>query len=228
MEFTFGFVDAAILFVLLISGLIAFYRGFVKEALGVTSWIFSVFAGLYGIPVLRPLYERVFENPLIIDIASGISVALIVLIAFTILVSRINAKIRDSALSGLDRIFGFVFGVARGILIVLLVYVLAIIIMPGEVDKAAENNFSITYVEDGVDALKKILPEYVSEDLKERQKEAEEVKAKRLKAGEKVFEKLNNPKPAAETKPEDSGYDDKERKDLDGLIDALEEGTTEE
>ena len=49
-----------------------------------------------------------------------------------------------------------------------------------------------------------------------------------MEAGEKVFEKLNNPKPAAEEKPEDSGYDDSERKDLEGLIDALEEEVVED
>ena len=55
MGITFGFIDGFVLFVLLISGLIAFYRGFIKEALGLSSWILAILAGLYGLPILRPI-----------------------------------------------------------------------------------------------------------------------------------------------------------------------------
>lgn len=227
MGITFGFIDGFVLFVLLISGLIAFYRGFIKEALGLSSWILAILAGLYGLPILRPIYSYFLKNPIIIDICSGISVSILVLVLCTILLSRINKRIRESSLSGLDRIFGFIFGIVRGLLIILLVYVLAIIAMPGEIDKAKESNMSLGYIEEGIEELSEFMPEYLTKDLEGRKKEAEEIKEERLKAGEKVFNKLNNPRPIADEK-EESGYDETERKDLDGLINAIEEDSAEE
>ena len=55
-------VDIIVLGVLAISALLAFMRGFVREVLGIGSWIGAVIVSIWGFPYARPRFEQWFAG----------------------------------------------------------------------------------------------------------------------------------------------------------------------
>ena len=63
--------DAVVVLVILISGLLAFFRGLVHEVLAVISWIGAALATIYGFPYARPYATELITVPLIADADTG-------------------------------------------------------------------------------------------------------------------------------------------------------------
>src|SRR3546814_6734663 len=77
--------DLVILLVLLLSGLLAFLRGFVAEVLSVAAWIGALFVAVYGYVHLQPYARQVVTfNTTAADAAAGLALFVIALIVFTI------------------------------------------------------------------------------------------------------------------------------------------------
>ncbi len=101
--------------------------GFVREAFSVVGWIGALVIAWIGFPYVRPygiwLYlHDTFASEFLADLAVGAAIFLVAKIALTFLSSAIANQIRQSELNALDRSLGFVFGLARGSLIVCLAY----------------------------------------------------------------------------------------------------------
>jgi membrane protein required for colicin V production len=93
--------------------------------------------------------------------------ALVVLIVMTIVNAKITHSLRKSSLSGLDRTLGLVFGVARAILLIVLVWLFArqIAFSPKQIEKMEENNFSVKYIQKSSDWAEKLLPGDIQKDI---------------------------------------------------------------
>jgi membrane protein required for colicin V production len=116
-------LDIFLLAVMLISGLLAMIRGFMREVLSIAAWICSAAATLYLFPRVLPTVKGYINNDII---ATGVTVAGIflgTLIIVSVLTVRISDKILDSRIGALDRTLGFVFGLARGLLIVVVAFI---------------------------------------------------------------------------------------------------------
>ncbi|MGG5817268.1 CvpA family protein [Falsiroseomonas sp. HW251] len=125
-------VDAVVLAVLLLSAGLAFFRGLVREVLGIGGWLGAIAAGLLALPFSRPLVEpHVHPDWLATGIAIG-AVFLVVLIILKVLVHWIAGKVQRSMLGGVDRALGLVFGLARGAFIVVLAYIVGALAMPAD------------------------------------------------------------------------------------------------
>jgi membrane protein required for colicin V production len=123
-------VDFVVLAVLLLSGVLALFRGLVHEALAVGAWIGAVLAGIVAEPRLKPLIAaHVQPDWLATGLAIG-GVFLVVLVILQILIAWIAGKVRRSALGGVDRALGFLFGLARGALIAVLAYIIGGLAVP--------------------------------------------------------------------------------------------------
>ena len=96
-------VDFAVIVILFLSGLIAFYRGFVRESLGLGAWIAATLAGLYGYGFLSPAFGEVFKSEMVSNIIAGVVIALAVLIILTIIIGMITKSVRTSMLNGQAR-----------------------------------------------------------------------------------------------------------------------------
>ncbi|HJN51280.1 MAG: CvpA family protein [Pseudomonadales bacterium] len=114
-------VDLVIAGVVVLSAVISIKRGFVKEALSLVSWIvaFSV-ARIFG-GQLAPLLSGYITSP---SLRLGVAFAL--LFAATLVVGAminhlVAEMVRLTGLSGIDRLFGMVFGLGRGLIITLVV-----------------------------------------------------------------------------------------------------------
>lgn len=123
-------VDAVLLAVIVISALHAFFRGLVREALGVGAWIGAGLMALIGLPHVRPLIQPYVEQPYLVDAIAAGGIFLAVLIILKIIISWIAGLVQASILSGLDRVLGLVFGVARGAFLIVLAYIVGTLALP--------------------------------------------------------------------------------------------------
>lgn len=121
----FTIVDGVVGVIILLSAILAYSRGLVREAMAILGWVAAaVVAFLFAdqvqplvkeIPVIGDFLADSCELAVIASFAAIFTVALVVVSLFTPLFSSI---IKRSALGGLDQALGFLFGVARGILLV--------------------------------------------------------------------------------------------------------------
>ena len=123
-------VDLVILGVLALSALLAFLRGFVREVLGVGSWIGAILAAWWALPLVRPRFHEWLGDAPWVDPAAWGAIFLVTLIILMIVAGVISRLVRASALGGLDRTLGLVFGLARGAVLIVIAYILAGLLMP--------------------------------------------------------------------------------------------------
>ncbi len=118
--------DLAVLALMLVSGLLGVMRGLVREVLGVAAWaIATVVASPYGaFPYIAPWMRRQVADPGIADAVAFGGVFLVVLVTLWLVVRRISSAVRGSALGGLDRTMGLVFGLGRGATLLVVAYIL--------------------------------------------------------------------------------------------------------
>jgi len=123
-------VDGVVLAVLLLSAGLAYFRGAVREVLGIGAWVGAVVVAVLAEPTAKPLAERYVQPDwLATGIAIGV-VFLVVLIILKILIHWIAGTVQRSALGGVDRALGLVFGLARGAFVVVLAYIVGGLALP--------------------------------------------------------------------------------------------------
>ncbi len=118
-------IDGVAAAIILISGFLAYARGLVRETLSIVGWggaavIAFIFAPqgkdlVYEIPFINGLVGDSCEIALIISFTLIFIVALVVISLFTPLLAGMVSK---SALGVIDRGLGFIFGLARGVLLI--------------------------------------------------------------------------------------------------------------
>ena len=116
-------LDIILIVVMLISGLLAMVRGFMREVLSITAWILAAAATLYSYGKLVPYAKEYFNSDVVASIAVVGSVFLLTLLVVSVLTIRISDMVLDSRVGALDRTLGFLFGLARGLIIVVVAFV---------------------------------------------------------------------------------------------------------
>ena len=115
-------LDIILLGVMLISALLAMIRGFMREELSIASWIIAAGVTLYAYSKLLPFAKSYFNNDIV---AAGVVVGgvfLGTLIIVSIITVRFSDMVLDSRVGALDRTLGFLFGLARGLVIVVVAF----------------------------------------------------------------------------------------------------------
>jgi membrane protein required for colicin V production len=116
---TLGWVDLAMLGVIALSALVGAVRGLTFEVLSLLGWVAAWFAGLWLGPSLAPhIPVGAPESPLN-GIVAFASAFLIVLVLWGLAARGVSALVGKTLLRPLDRLLGAVFGVARGVLVLL-------------------------------------------------------------------------------------------------------------
>src|SRR5688572_8899531 len=115
-------LDIIVLSVMLLSGLLAMIRGFMREILSIAAWATAAVATLYAFPRLLPQAKAYFNNDTIAAIAVIAGVFVGTLVVATIITSKISDMVLDSRIGALDRTLGFLFGLGRGLLIVVVAF----------------------------------------------------------------------------------------------------------
>ncbi len=111
--------DYLVLFILISSIVISMFRGLIKEVLSLLSWIVAfVIANAYGAQ-LAPLLPSMVPGEALRLIVAFIALFIGVRLLMGLLMMAVDALIKASGLSLADRGLGGLFGLARGIVIVL-------------------------------------------------------------------------------------------------------------
>ena len=118
--YTFDYIIAGII---VVSGILAFLHGFIREVLSISSWIGAGAVSIKGYPIAREVATAYIPSPLVADIAAG---ALVFVGAFLVLaiIARTISRALENAdgLGPINRSFGLLFGLFRGGLIVTVAY----------------------------------------------------------------------------------------------------------
>jgi membrane protein required for colicin V production len=115
-------LDIILLFVMMISALLAMVRGFMREILSIASWGAAALATLYAYPKLEPVAKQYIANDTIAKVVAIAGVFLGTLLVVSIITVKISDMILDSRVGALDRTLGFLFGLARGLIIVVVAF----------------------------------------------------------------------------------------------------------
>lgn len=115
-------LDIILLSVMLLSGLLAMVRGFMREILSIASWIAAAGITIYAYPRLLPMAKQYFTNDLVATAAVIAGAFLGTLLIVSIFTIKISDMILDSRVGALDRTLGFLFGLARGLVIVVVAF----------------------------------------------------------------------------------------------------------
>ena len=115
-------LDLVLLGVMLISGLLAMVRGFMREVLSIAAWGTAALVTLYSFGKLLPTAKTYFSNDTLASIAVVAGVFIGTLIIVSVITVRISDMVLDSRIGALDRTLGFLFGLARGLLIVVVAF----------------------------------------------------------------------------------------------------------
>jgi membrane protein required for colicin V production len=128
----FQLLDLILIGIMLISGLLALMRGFTREVLSLLAWGIAAVAALGAVlsPELNQLAGQYLQPDIVAKIALGGGVFLIVLIIMSLISVRIADWVLDSAAGAFDRTMGFVYGLARGLLLVAIAYLFYVWLVP--------------------------------------------------------------------------------------------------
>jgi membrane protein required for colicin V production len=135
----FTMVDGVVALVVIISALLAYGRGIVREIMAIAGWVAAAILGFLFAPQVEPMVREVpvvgefladsCELSIIGAFAAVFAVALIVVSLFTPLFSSV---VQRSALGGVDQGLGLLFGVARGVLLVAIAFFVYNTVITGE------------------------------------------------------------------------------------------------
>jgi len=115
-------LDLILLVVMLISALLAMVRGFMREVLSIASWAAAAILTLYAYPKLKPVVLQYFSNEIVASAICVGGVFLGTLLIVSVITIKISDTILDSRVGALDRTLGFLFGLARGLVIVVVAF----------------------------------------------------------------------------------------------------------
>lgn len=115
-------LDLGVAVILLVSGLLACVRGLIHEVLSVGAWVGAIFATVFLYPTVQPHARDLVSIDLAADIGTGIVIFVLTLVVLSLATRTVSSRVKDSALNVLDRFLGFLFGLARGVIIICIAY----------------------------------------------------------------------------------------------------------
>jgi len=126
-------LDLVLLAVMLISGLLAMVRGFMREVLSITAWAVATIATVLVARDGRLIaFAKDSVNNDYVAIGGVIGgVFLLTLLIMSVITVKISDMVLDSRIGALDRTLGFLFGLARGLVIVVVAFLFFSWLVPG-------------------------------------------------------------------------------------------------
>jgi len=160
MSMPIQWLDVILVVIMLISAFLAMLRGLTREMLSIMSWALAALAALFIYPLYRDRLRGLIQPDILADGVLIITVFVIVLIIVSLITVRLSDRVLDSRVGALDRTLGFIFGLLRGLLLVVIAYELLIAIMPKEtLPKWVTEARSLTVIESTGRAIISLLPD---------------------------------------------------------------------
>ncbi|GMO56166.1 MAG: hypothetical protein Ta2D_00600 [Rickettsiales bacterium] len=211
------FFDISILSIIGLFLVLGMLRGFLDELFSLFNWLFSALFTALLRPLLNNLVAKSISNPLISNIVSAIIIFVIVIIGFSMLTKALEEKIKTKIPKSINFNLGMGFGFIKGFLIGSLVFLTVLSVYGDTEDLATKSGpewlqNSITYRPLSFGGYI-LLPLYNSMSGNiNKQLEQEKVINAMIKEVEEPDKKGD----------EETGYKEKQREELNHLIDIVE------
>ncbi len=216
MTLPFEFADVVVVAILVISGLLAYFRGLVREILSLATWIGAAFGAMYGFPYVNVYVRNVISVQAFADILTGVGLFLIILVVLTLLNHIISSRVRGSALGTIDKGLGFLFGFARGALLIIVVYIAASWFWTeDELSPYLEEARALPMVQQGADILRRVVPKDMQMGTQSAAESARDTTRQIIDA-EQLMKKIPGGASATTEKP--PSYNQNERREMQRLI----------
>ena len=154
------YLDIVLIAVMLVSGLLAMVRGLIREVLSIAGWGAAAVAGLFAFTKLLPVTKQYISNDYV---AAGVTIGgafFLTLIVVSIITVKISDTVLDSRIGALDRTLGFLFGLARGLIIVVVAFIFFDWLVPAKSQpEMIRNARSRIVLQNTGEWLKGLLPE---------------------------------------------------------------------
>ena len=125
----FNIVDGVILVIVLLSAILAYARGLVREIMAILGWIAAAFVAFIFAPQVKPLVKEIpIIGPIITDscelsiIASFAGVFAVSLVIFSFFTPLLSSLINKTSAGSVDRALGFLFGMIRGVALIAIMF----------------------------------------------------------------------------------------------------------
>ena len=128
----FNYVDYTILAVLAASGLLAMLRGFMRELLGALGWVVAVIVARLSEGMASDQLQDYINDEALTSFLGWMLPFIIVVFAWYIFANLAAPGLKKMAMGVLDRPLGFIFGVLRGLVLVAIVYMSALLLYESE------------------------------------------------------------------------------------------------
>ena len=115
-------LDIILIGIMFVSGLLAMMRGFTREVLALLAWVGAFIATLVMYPILKAPVRAKIEPTILADTLVIAGVFISVLVVISVITMRFTDVLLESRVGALDRTLGFIFGVLRGLVLVVVAY----------------------------------------------------------------------------------------------------------
>lgn len=124
-------VDGGVAFIAVISAILAYSRGLTREIFAIGGWLIAAVAAAFLTPVVEPLIREIpavgpfLASSCVLSVIAAFTLVMALgLLIMAVFTPVISGLVLDSAIGPLDRILGFVFGVARAAFLVAVAFIL--------------------------------------------------------------------------------------------------------
>lgn len=125
-------LDGILIVIMLISAVLAMIRGFTREVFSIASWVIAAVVTYTFWDDMLPFTQQYVADKSLSLGLTVVGIFFITLIIVTLVTMKISDFILDSKAGPLDRTLGFLFGAARGLLLVVIGVLFLNYFIPGE------------------------------------------------------------------------------------------------
>jgi membrane protein required for colicin V production len=151
--------DVGVGILVLISAILATARGLTREVLSLATWAGSAAIAAYMYFNHPEVARGLIAEPIVADVATVLVTFIVALIVLHLITMRIADFVVDSKIGPLDRTLGFVFGVARGVLIAVVLVLFGQWLLGPTLPPWAAGSRSLPVLADFGNSLISMLPE---------------------------------------------------------------------
>ena len=219
-------LDIAVAAVVLLSAWMAYSRGFVREAFSLGTWIGAIAVTFYFYPQASQFARQHIETEFAADLAAGGGLFIGSFFVLRMIGGAIAEAVASSEHNTLDRSAGFLFGLFRGGLLVVVAYTAFTWFVPEDEQPPWLTQAKVTpMLQEGARKLADVLPSSLTADS---EREAARLRALDRQAAEieRLRKGFNQPAPSVpESKGGNgaAGYSKEDRDGFESLIRAAKE-----
>lgn len=161
---TFNWIDYTIVAIIAFSVLISVMRGFVREVVSLVIWVVAIVVSFIFYQYIAGLLVNIIHNDSVRLVISFVGLFLVTLIVGMLINYLIGQLVSNTGLSGTDRVLGIIFGIVRGVIVVVILLMIAGL-TPLSKEEAWQKSVLIPHVVPLEQWLKNILPDSVQSHL---------------------------------------------------------------